>query len=273
MQFAAVSPGGGGYLAIDACDNDEIVWSDGAKSDPALAPTGHHVLDINSLLRNRSPRTGKKLRVKIGRISGFALAVTAPKCFSVLELMGPASKLLQGVSADAARECLQLASWLSAQLDSPSEPKQPSRLAACSVMHRLSRVENPHRHAHLLVYSLEKDPKTGVYGAADLSSLLRAGNVFQSLFQQRLALGMVAAGYRIERDIDSFKVAGFSRELVDRFSGASDARNFLKSHRKRPRAEAEFDLLREGWFARCSPHLRKPAPWNALGVSRAKLLV
>jgi hypothetical protein len=272
MKFSKVGPQSGNYLTKDKRDLDEVVYSEAINSDVALAPTGDHLHDLTSLLTNRSPRTGQRLLDRGGRVSGFSIALTAPKCFSLLEvaLLDPR---LQGTAADAARRCLLLAASLSAPREGQPDPEQLFRLAAFMALHRLSRLEYPHRHGHASILSLAYDPAAKRYNPADLSLVLRYGHVFQALFQHGLSLGLARAGYSVQREGDSVRVEGFPRQLVERFSCTALEDEKPRRGRKRAGSTEEFEPLREVWLSCWSPDERRtvadlprrPTPTAAAG--------
>ena len=252
MKFSKVGPQGGNYLTKDKRDLDDVIYSEGITSDKALKPTGDHLHDLTSLLSNRSPQTGKKLLDRGGRVSGFSIALTAPKCFSLLEvaLLDPR---LQGVASAAARRCLLLAALLSAPREGQPDCSQACSLVAFAAMHRLSRREHPHRHGHGDILSLARHPSEQRYTPANLSLVLRNGHVFQALFQHELSLGLARAGYSVQREGDSFTVERFPRQLVQRFSCTELEDEKPRRGRKRVQSTEAFEPLRQKWLSQCEP--------------------
>jgi hypothetical protein len=252
MKFARVAPNMATYLGKDRADVDHLLWSVLMQSHAALAPTGDWVKDLDNMLHNRSPRLDQKIRVRDREVSASESALTAPKCYSVMELTG-LDPLLAPVSRESILPCLDLVSMLAAPEGNEPDGTSNCALATGASGQRLTKGDLPHRHCHLLVLSLAYHPVKGWFTGANLRWVLQAADVLQSLFQHGLAWGAGRLGYSIIRRGKSFDFEQFPRALVERFSsGKRDKEPGVKQARQ----PEEFARLQASWLDNITPDER-----------------
>ena len=215
-----------------------------------------------------TPRTKQQRRV------GYDLNFHAPKSASLLaEVAGDAR--VERAFAAAVRETV-------AELEADVEARVRCRgadgtrvtgeLVHATFVHHTARpvagVPDPHLHAHCFAFNATWDDAEQRWKAMDLGAVKRDAGYFEAAFHARLAGGLVALGYQVERTADgrSFEVAGVSRELVVAFSsraqqveasaarlGVTDAagRDRLAAKtRNRKREDLDDARLRELWDAK-----------------------
>ncbi len=76
-------------------------------------------------------------------------------------------------------------------------------------------------HTHAYAFNFTWDEESQKWKAVDLYQTMFDRVYFQALYFQRLANGMQALGYKVERQSVSFELAGVSRETVEKFSRRS----------------------------------------------------
>jgi hypothetical protein len=140
--------------------------------------------------------------------------------------------------------------------------------------HRTTRpvegVPEPQLHMHACVMNATYDTVENKWKAAQFSNLVRDKGYYQAAFHSRYAENLADLGYGIERDGNSFKLAGISREISDKFSSrraiidAEAAKMGTKSHElrsviaKKTREKKDANTksmgeLRKLWAERLTP--------------------
>jgi conjugative relaxase-like TrwC/TraI family protein len=122
-------------------------------------------------------------------------------------------------------------------------------------------------HGHATVVNATYDPEEDRWKAIQLGDIVRDKGYYQAAFHTRLAGNLRALGYGIERDGNSFKLAGIDRPTVEKFSrrtavieekaealGIEDpkAKGELgrKTRQKKSKAPKSMTELRQEWASR-----------------------
>jgi ATP-dependent exoDNAse (exonuclease V) alpha subunit len=89
-------------------------------------------------------------------------------------------------------------------------------------IHRTTRpvdgTPDPQLHCHATIFNATWDSTENRWKAIQLGDVVRDKGWYQSAFHARLSSKLKALGYGIEKDGNSFNIAGISRDLVERFS-------------------------------------------------------
>ena len=132
---------------------------------------------------------------------------------------------------------------------------------------------DPQLHAHATVLNATFDAVENRWKAIQLGDIVRDKGYYQAAFHARLASKLKELGYGIEKDGNSFRLAGISKETTDKFSrrtavidaeaerlGITDAaskaqlgRRTREAKNKEPESMAE---LRAEWDTRLTPEER-----------------
>src|SRR5271155_412231 len=85
-------------------------------------------------------------------------------------------------------------------------------------IHRTARpvggIPDPQLHCHAVAFNATFDPEENKWKAGEFSSLIADKGYYQAAFHSRLAGRLADLGYGIERDGNSFRVAGIDPETA-----------------------------------------------------------
>ena len=97
-----------------------------------------------------------------------------------------------------------------------------SNMVWADFIHRTARpvngVVDPQLHCHAVAFNATYDPVEDRWKAGEFANLVRDKGYYQAAFHSRLAGKLGDLGYGIERDGNSFKLAGIAPEMTDIFS-------------------------------------------------------
>jgi ATP-dependent exoDNAse (exonuclease V) alpha subunit len=79
-------------------------------------------------------------------------------------------------------------------------------------------IPDPQLHLHAVAFNATYDPVEEKWKAAQFGNLVRDKGYYQAEFHSRFAEKLAALGYGIERDGNSFRLAGIERGVADKFS-------------------------------------------------------
>ena len=241
--------------------------------------------EFGRLCDNRHPLTGDRLtpRTKQQRRVGYDLNFHAPKSVSLLAEVAGDARVERAFAAAVSETMRELEADVEARVRrrGADDTRVTGNLAWAVFAHHTARpvngVPDPHLHAHCFTFNATWDAAEdgGRWKAMDLGPVKRDAGYFEAAFHARLAGGLVALGYGVERTADgrSFEVAGVPRELVNAFSsrtrqveaaaaakGIADAagRDGLAAKtRSRKRDDLTDQQLRELWDAKMTDDQRR----------------
>ena len=184
--------------------------------------------EFGRLCDNRHPVTGGRLtpRTKAQRRVGYDLNFHAPKSVSLLAQVAGDARVERAFAAAVDETMRELEADAEARVRrrGADDTRVTGNLAWAAFTHHTARpvngVPDPHLHAHCFTFNATWDGEEAKWKAMDLGPVKRDAGYFEAAFHARLAGGLVALGYSVERTPDgrSFEVAGVPRELVDAFS-------------------------------------------------------
>jgi conjugative relaxase-like TrwC/TraI family protein len=126
---------------------------------------------------------------------------------------------------------------------------------------------DPQLHIHAVVFNASYDSQEQRWKAAQFTNLVRDKGYYQAAFHNRFAERLAHLGYGIERDGNSFRLAGIDPSIAEKFSrrteiieaeaerlGITDAkakgRLGAKTREKKNEVQQSMAELREEWSAR-----------------------
>ncbi len=182
--------------------------------------------DYFSLCDNVNPETGESLtrNTKTQRRVLYDFTFDAPKSVSLAYEVGGDERVL-----DAFREAvrgtmgeMEAAMMGRVRTNGADEDRATSNMVWAEFVHRTTRpvdgVPDPQLHCHATVFNATYDVREEKWKAAQFSNLVRDKGYYQAAFHSRLAGNLRELGYGIERDGNSFRLAGIDRATADKFS-------------------------------------------------------
>jgi hypothetical protein len=132
---------------------------------------------------------------------------------------------------------------------------------------------DPQLHAHATVLNATFDPIEKRWKAIQLGDIVRDKGYYQAAFHARLARKLKDLGYGIEKDGNSFRIAGIGKETADKFSRrtavidaeavrlgitdkATKAQLGRRTREKKNEAPESMDDLRAEWDSRLTQQER-----------------
>jgi conjugative relaxase-like TrwC/TraI family protein len=183
--------------------------------------------DYFSLCDNLNPQTGRSLtrNTQTQRRVLYDFTFDAPKSVSLAYEVGGDDRIL-GVFQNAVRDTMgemEAAMMARVRANGADEDRRTSNMVWAEFIHRTTRplddgIPDPQLHCHATVFNATYDTVEDKWKAAQFSNLVRDKGYYQAAFHSRLAENLADIGYGIERDGNSFRLAGMSRATADRFS-------------------------------------------------------
>jgi conjugative relaxase-like TrwC/TraI family protein len=227
--------------------------------------------DFEAMRQGLDPQTGEFLRQRhsADRIASngaeqskarslYDMTFSAPKSVSVMAIVGGDDRLL-AAHATAVREALEEAEKYSAtrvRLAGLNENRATGNWIVASYTHDTSRQLDPQLHTHAVAANLTYDGTEGRWKALQASGLYERRSYLTEVYRNALAREVRALGYEIENRHDvrgrdkGFEIAGFSQDLLDKYSQRSAQRDaaiqeFTQSRGRAPTDNEVAVLVRE----------------------------
>ena len=245
---------------------------------------------------NRDPSTGRTLtaRQKSDRRPGYDLTFSAPKSVALLYAMTADPRVLAAFDAAGAATMRDIEVEMRTRVRKAGQ--DADRITGTALYadftHFTTRpvdgLPDPDLHRHYYLFNVTWDPVEQRYKAAQLGDIKRDAGYFEAAFHARLAAGLKALGYGIERHGEKWwDVAGIPRELIERFSRRSaeinaraaalgitdvDAKGALGARTRQGKdTSLDLDELRGLWGARMTlkEHLQLEAVLRAAATVAA----
>jgi conjugative relaxase-like TrwC/TraI family protein len=230
------------------------------------------------LCDNINPKTNDEpltARTKTERRVLYDFTFDAPKSVTLAYELGGDERIMdafRGAVKDTMAE-MEGAMMVRVRSNGRSEDRPSSNMIWGEFVHRTTRpvdgVPDPHLHCHAVAFNATWDPEEERWKAAQFGDIVRDKGYYQAAFHSRLAERLADLGYGIERDKNSFRLAGIERETTDKFSrrssiieaeakrlGITDEKAKEKLGRRTREKKNEHELslaeLRKEWAARLS---------------------
>jgi conjugative relaxase-like TrwC/TraI family protein len=182
------------------------------------------------LCDNINPSTGESLtpRVKVNRRILYDFTFDAPKSVSLAYEVGGDEKVLDAFRSAVKDTMSEMEGAMMTRVRSNKrfEDRPTSNMVWAEFIHRTTRpvdgVPDPQLHCHAVTFNCTYDSEEDRFKAGEFSNLVRDKGYYQAAFHSRLAENLASLGYGIERDGNSFRLAGIDLSTADKFSRRSD---------------------------------------------------
>jgi conjugative relaxase-like TrwC/TraI family protein len=234
--------------------------------------------DFFALCDNLDPQSGKNLtrNTQANRRTLYDFTFDAPKSVSLAYEVGNDERVLSAFQSSVSETMAEMegAMMTRVRANGADEDRVTSNMVWAGFTHRTTRpvdgAPDPQLHMHATVFNATYDTVEGKWKAAQFSNLVRDKGYYQAAFHSRLAEKLSDLGYGIERDGNSFRLAGIGKDVTDRFSRRTEiieseaqrlgitnqkAKGELgrRTREKKEATPKSMPALREVWKARLSP--------------------
>ncbi len=202
------------------------IW--GGKAAQILGLSGHTEQSVfNNLVDNIHPETGDTMtaRHRINRRAGFDISFNTPKSFSILAEYSGDERLLEAFrdAVHSTMEELETEVYTRVRKDGSNEIRRTGNLVYSAFEHYTSRAVKGHVpdmncHMHCFVPNLTFDEVEQQWKAAELINIRRDAPYYEARFHSHLSNRLTELDINIESDGKYWKIAGISKETVNKFS-------------------------------------------------------
>jgi conjugative relaxase-like TrwC/TraI family protein len=254
--------------------------------------------DFFRLCENTNPETGGQLtpRMKDDRRVLTDFTFDVPKSVSLAYELGGADGKGDGRVLPAMRESVR---ETMAEMESAAQgrvrkagadtDRPTGNMIWAEHIHRTTRpvdgLPDPQLHCHATVFNATFDDVEGRWKAIQLGDIVRDKGYYQSAFHARLAGKLSALGYGIQKDGNSFSLAGIDRVTIEKFSrrtavieaeaerlGIDNAKSKgelgRKTREKKNKDRVGMSELRTEWDSRLTPEEQLAIRTAASGRAR-----
>jgi conjugative relaxase-like TrwC/TraI family protein len=239
------------------------------------------------LCDNINPATGEQLtpRTRGDRRVLYDFTFDAPKSVSLAYELGGDERIMDELRAAVKDTMSEMEGAMMARVrtEGRKEDRASANMVWAEFIHRTTRpvtgdhgvsLPDPQLHCHAVAFNCTWDPQEKRFKAGEFSNLVRDKGYYQAAFHSRLSERLAALGYGIERDGNSFRLAGIDKTTAEKFSrrteiieaeaarlGIRDAKAKGElGRRTRERKDAEgmpISELRKAWQARLTDEERE----------------
>lgn len=183
-----------------------------------------------ALCDNINPENGKQLTPhnKGNRRVLYDFTFDAPKSVSLAYEVGGDERVMdafRGAVQDTMSE-MEGAMMTRVRSNGRNEDRATSNMVWGEFIHRTTRpvdgVPDPQLHCHAVTFNCTWDPEENKFKAGEFSALVRDKGYSQAAFHSRLGKRLSDLGYTVERDGNSFRLAGIDPAIAAKFSRRSD---------------------------------------------------
>ena len=170
-----------------------------------------------ALCDNLNPETRQSLtrNTQTTRRVLYDFTFDAPKSVSLAYEVGGDERVLEAFQSAVKDTMGEMEASMMARVrkDGADEDRVTANMVWAGFTHRTTRpledgVPDPQLHCHATVFNATYDAAENKWKAAQFSSLVRDKGYYQAAFHSRLAGNLADLGYGIERDGNSFSLAG-----------------------------------------------------------------
>ena len=183
-----------------------------------------------ALCDNINPENGRQLTPhnKGNRRVLYDFTFDAPKSVSLAYEVGGDERVMDAFR-DAVKDTMsemEGAMMTRVRTNERREDRATSNMVWAEFIHRTTRpvdgIPDPQLHCHAVAFNCTYDPEEEKFKAGEFSNLVRDKGYYQAAFHSRLAERLKDLGYGIERDGNSFRLAGIDPATAYKFSRRSD---------------------------------------------------
>jgi len=179
---------------------------------------------LKMMLEGYHPETGEVLASNAGEEHrrGHDLCFSAPKSVSAAWASGSEElrAQIQQAQANAVSKAVEYAEAEVAHIrrGKGGVEHEKAHIIAASYEHSTSRAQDPQLHTHLLVASHGIGQETGDVRSLDSRTFFQNKKSMGAVYRAELASQVQQIGFKIERDGESFRLAGSNKELEKNWS-------------------------------------------------------
>jgi conjugative relaxase-like TrwC/TraI family protein len=187
-----------------------------------------------ALCDNINPATGEQLTpiTRGNRRVLYDFTFDAPKSVSLAYELGGDERIMDAFrgAVEGAMSEMEGAMMARVRTEGRREDRATANLVWAEFIHRTTRpvtentgvsLPDPQLHCHAVAFNCTYDPVEERFKAGEFSNLVRDKGYYQAAFHSRLAQNLAHLGYGIERDGNSFRLAGIDKATADKFSRRS----------------------------------------------------
>lgn len=182
--------------------------------------------DFHALCDNLHPTTKEPLtqRQRSDRRVGFDISFSVPKSVSIHHALIENDEIERAFGAAVQETMAEVERDAAARVrrNGANHNRTTGNIAWAEFLHFTSRPvdgrSDPHLHAHCFTFNATFDREEDHWKALELAEIWRRAPYYQAAFDARIAMKLADLGYDIERTAGGWDLAGYTRELVDRFS-------------------------------------------------------
>ena len=214
----------GDYYARDAAEMKGLWQGKGAEK---LGPSGEVSKEQwFALCENRNPETGERLtpRSKSERRVLTDFTFDVPKSVTLALELGGDERILDAFRQSVRETMAEIETEVGTRIrkDRADSDRTTGNMIWAEHIHRTTRPVNgapdPQLHCHATIFNATFDEKENRWKAIQLGDIVRDKGYYQAAFHARLAHKLREFGYGIEKDGNSFRLAGIERATVEKFS-------------------------------------------------------
>ncbi len=182
--------------------------------------------DFASLAYNKHPETGEQLtpRMNENRRVGYDFTFSVPKSVSILNSLTDDRniKLAFDKAVTLTMKELEKEAETRVRINGANENRVTGNLIWASFTHDEARpingIPDPHLHKHVFVFNSTYDKTEARWKAIDIAEVKASAPFYEAMFHNHLANEMKNMGYSIDRNSRDFEIAGFDRNLIEKYS-------------------------------------------------------
>lgn len=230
--------------------------------------------DFEKLCYNTNPNTDEQLtaRNNDGRRVGYDFTFSVPKSISIAYTITEDNEILAAFrsAVHATMSHAEESVNTRVRIGGKKEDRNTANMIYGEYIHSTARpvdgVPDCHLHAHCFAFNATYDQQENRWKAIELGQIKSDGQYYETYFNAELANNLEQAGFAIERNKRNFELAGFDRNIVDKFSNRTteinkeaeklgiqndDIKSTLGAKtRKHKRTGIPYSELRQEWMAR-----------------------
>ncbi len=179
-----------------------------------------------ALCDNLHPTTGERLtlRMRDNRTVGYDFTFNVPKSLSVLYTLSQDQRIMDAFRGSVRQTMQELEAEARVRVRKGGQDAERTtgNLVWAEFIHLTSRpvggIPDPHLHAHCFVMNASFDGVENAWKAAQFRNLMRDAPYFEAAFHARLSRKVSDLGYGVERTAKGWEVAGFTKQMIEKFS-------------------------------------------------------
>lgn len=178
------------------------------------------------LCENIDPNTGHQLTVrnKAERRVLYDFTFDAPKSATLAYELGGDERIMTAFRESVKETMGEIedAMRVRVRVNGAFDDRASCNIIWGEFIHRTTRpvdgIPDPQLHCHAAAFNASFDPVEERWKAGEFGAIVRDKGYYQAAFHSRFAEKLAALGYGVERDGNSFRLAGIDRATVEEFS-------------------------------------------------------